>query len=86
MVESTVSRATFYDFISLRLLLLLMPYDGKNPHSTDNTSSHHVNGISELITSAGALLIYLPPYSLDYNPIEEAFPKVKSLIKIMKNS
>ena len=61
-----------------------MPFDGKNHHSVvvmDNASIHHVSGISELVSMAGALLIYLPPYSPDYNPIEEAFSKVKTLIK-----
>jgi transposase len=47
----------------------------------DNASIHHVDGIMDLITGVGALLIFLPPYSPDYNPIEEAFSKVKTLIK-----
>ena len=47
----------------------------------DNASIHHVNGISELITTAGAVPVFLPPYSPDYNLIEESFSKVKTLIK-----
>ena len=61
-----------------------MPFDGTNHHSIvvmENTSIHHVGGISELITAAGALLIFLPPYLPDYNPIEEAFSKVKTHIR-----
>ena len=42
---------------------------------------HHVESISGLITGAGPLVIYLPSYSPDFNPIEEAFSKVKTLIK-----
>ena len=83
-VDSAVNGDTFYDFVSFRLLPILMPFDGKNPHSVvvmDNASIHHVDGIAELIAAAGALLIFLPPYSPDYNPIEEAFSKVKTLIK-----
>ena len=47
----------------------------------DNASIHHIDGIVDMITSIGALVIFLPPYSPDYNPIEEAFSKVKTLIK-----
>ena len=83
-VQSSVDGDTFYEFVNLKLLPLLMPFDGKNHHSVmvmDNASTHHVNGISELIATAGSLLIYLPPYSPDYNPIEEAFSKVKTVIE-----
>ena len=58
----------------------------KNPHSIvimDNASIRHVDGIMDLITGVGALLIFLPPYSPDYN-IEEAFSKAKTLIKAYK--
>ena len=57
--------------------------NGKNPHSVvimDNASIHHVDGIMDLIAGVGALLIFLPLYSPDYNPIE-ASSKVKTLIK-----
>ena len=46
----------------------------------DNTSIHHVDEVVELLHSLGALVLFLPPYLLDYNPIE-AFSKVKSLIR-----
>ena len=74
-VQTSVDGDTFY---SVQLLPLLMPFNGINPHSVvvmDNA------GISGLITEAGALLIYLPPYSPDFNPIEEAFSKVKTHTK-----
>ena len=37
--------------------------------------------VSDLVASVGALLIYLPPYSPDLNPIEEAFSSVKAFLK-----
>src|ERR671912_2804485 len=37
--------------------------------------------VRELIEGAGAHLLYLPPYSPDFNPIEEAFSKIKNLIR-----
>lgn len=47
----------------------------------DNLSSHKRAGIREAIESAGAKLLYLPPYSPDLNPIENAFAKFKWLLK-----
>ena len=47
----------------------------------DNLSSHKVAGILEAIEAKGARLIYLPPYSPDLNPIEQAFAKLKSFLR-----
>ena len=49
---------------------------------TDNAAIHHVDRVRELIEGAGALLIFLPPYSPDLNPIEVAFSKVKYFIRM----
>src|SRR3954464_12338999 len=47
----------------------------------DNLRSHKVAGIAEAIDARGAQLIYLPPYSPDLNPIEQAFAKYKALLR-----
>jgi transposase len=47
----------------------------------DNLSSHKVRGVREAIASAGARLLYLPPYSPDLNPIEKFFAKLKALLR-----
>ena len=47
----------------------------------DNLSSHRGSRIRELIEERGCELIYLPPYSPDLNPIEEAFAKLKALLR-----
>ena len=47
----------------------------------DNLSSHKVAGVREAIEARGASLIYLPPYSPDLNPIEQAFAKLKALLR-----
>jgi transposase len=47
----------------------------------DNLSSHKGARVKELIESAGATLLYLPPYSPDFNPIEPAFSKFKQLVR-----
>ena len=50
----------------------------------DNLSSHKRAGVKEAIQSMGACLVYLPPYSPDFNPIEQAFSKFKWLLKSAK--
>jgi len=47
----------------------------------DNLSSHKGSRVRELIEAAGASLLYLPPYSPDFNPIENAFAKLKALLR-----
>ena len=47
----------------------------------DNLSSHKGPRVSKLIEAAGARLLYLPPYSPDFNPIENAFSKLKALLR-----
>ena len=47
----------------------------------DNLGAHRPKRIRELIEARGCELLYLPSYSPDYNPIEEAFSKVKSLLR-----
>ena len=61
-----------------------MLFNGLNEHSIvvlDNCSIHHVDGIVEMIQEVGALVHFLPPYSPDMMPIEEAFSKVKAEMK-----
>jgi transposase len=47
----------------------------------DNLSPHKASGVREKIEAAGATLLYLPPYSPDYNPIENMWSKVKSYLR-----
>ena len=47
----------------------------------DNLGAHRSRKVRELIEQRGCQLIYLPSYSPDYNPIEEAFAKVKVLLR-----
>ena len=50
----------------------------------DNLGSHKVTGVAELIRSAGAELLYLPPYSPDFNPIEKMWSKLKAYFRKLK--
>ena len=50
----------------------------------DNLSVHKVAGVRERIEAVGARLLYLPPYSPDFNPIEPAWSKVKQILRSLK--
>ena len=47
----------------------------------DNLPAHKVSGARAAIERAGARLVFLPPYSPDFNPIEQAFAKLKALLR-----
>ena len=47
----------------------------------DNLPAHKVHGVRQAIEAAGAILMYLPAYSPDFNPIEMAFSKFKALLR-----
>jgi transposase len=47
----------------------------------DNLGSHKRAGVRKAIEAVGATLLYLPPYSPDFNPIENAFSKLKALLR-----
>lgn len=47
----------------------------------DNLSAHKGGRVREILEKVGCELVYLPPYSPDFNPIEQAFSKVKRLLR-----
>lgn len=47
----------------------------------DNLPAHKVSGARAAIERAGATLLFLPPYSPDFNPIEQVFAKIKALLR-----
>jgi transposase len=64
----------------------LLPKCGKYPAKNsvivmDNAPIHHSESIRQLCADAGVILVYLPPYSPDYNPIEEFISEVKAFVK-----
>lgn len=50
----------------------------------DNLPAHKVEGVREKIEACGARLVYLPPYSPDFNPIEQIWAKVKQYLRSVK--
>ena len=47
----------------------------------DNLGSHKVSGVREALEAVGAVPLYLPPYSPDFNPIEQVFAKLKAILR-----
>lgn len=47
----------------------------------DNLGSHKTDEVRNAIEAVGAAILYLPPYSPDFNPIEMCFSKLKALLK-----
>ena len=73
-VRGTVNGDVFWKFVA-------NTFDGKNPHSVvimDNCVIHHGDEVVKMIHEIGALVHFLPPYSPDYAPVEEAFSKVRT--------
>ena len=84
LAEGSVNGERFEFFIRNYLIPVLMPFNGINPLSVvilDNASIHHVQLNVQLIESAGAKVLFLPPYSPDLNPLEPVFGKVKTILK-----
>ena len=80
--DGCINGEIFTNFIARSLVPIVQPFDGKNPGSAvvmDNASIYHVERVTTLIQNTGAILHYLPPYSPDYNPLEESFAKVTFL-------
>lgn len=78
VVDGPMNGEIFRAYVEQHLVPTLRPGDIV---IMDNLSAHKVEGISQAIEAAGAKLIYLPPYSPDLNPIEQAFAKLKSLLR-----
>jgi transposase len=77
-LDGAVNRAAFESFVQQ---ILIGTLSGGDVVVMDNLSSHKGGRVKKLIESAGATLLYLPPYSPDLNPIEQAFSKVKQLLR-----
>ena len=77
-VEGSTTTAVFEAYLKHVLVPSLRP---GQVVVMDNLSAHKGSRVRELIESRGCELIYLPPYSPDFNPIEEAFAKIKALLR-----
>jgi len=78
VLDGPINRDAFETYVEQVLACELRP---GNIVIMDNLSSHKGPKVREFIEAAGARLLYLPPYSPDFNPIENAFAKLKALLR-----
>jgi transposase len=78
VLDGPINRDAFQAYVEQVLVRELRPGDIV---IMDNLSSHKGAGIRQAIEAAGATLLFLPPYSPDFNPIENAFAKLKALLR-----
>ncbi|WP_281035101.1 IS630 family transposase [Mesorhizobium tamadayense] len=72
--DGPINGQCFRAYVEQQLITVLKPGDIV---IMDNPGSHKSAVIRQMIKAAGARLWYLPPYSPDLNPIEQAFAKIK---------
>jgi len=77
-VEGPTTREVFEAYLERVLAPVLRP---GQIVVLDNLSAHKGGRVKEVVEAAGCRLAYLPPYSPDLNPIEQAFSKVKGLLR-----
>lgn len=78
VIDGAINGALFRAYVEQFLAPTLKPGDIV---ILDNLPSHKVAGVPEAVTARGAELLFLPSYSPDLNPIEQAFAKLKALLR-----
>jgi transposase len=78
VIDGTMDGPTFLAYVEQVLVPTL---DQDDIVFMDNLRTHKVDGVREAIEAAGATLRYLPAYSPDLNPIEQAFAKLKAALR-----
>ena len=84
LTTSNVNSDLFFDFVRGKVIPQMTAFDGVSLKSIaimDNCSIHHVEEVKRIFQDSGIPVFFLPPYSPDYNPIEEAFSYVKSYLR-----
>ena len=81
VIDGAINGELFLAYVEQILLPTLKPDDIV---VMDNLSSHKIEEVKKMIESVGAMVVYLPPYSPDFNPIEQVFSKLKTLVRKLK--
>lgn len=79
VVDGPINGVIFRAYVEQFLVPVLRPGDIV---ILDNLGSHRARAIRDVILAAGAKLAFLPPYSPDFNPIEQVFAKVKHWLRM----
>jgi hypothetical protein len=82
--QDSFTTERFNAFIETFVLPLMRPYSEDAPCCVlimDNHSIHHLEELVEICERKGIHLIYLPPYSPDFNPIEQSFAQLKAWMR-----
>lgn len=78
VLDGPMNGVAFRAYVEQVLVPVLRPGDVV---IMDNLPAHRVGGVREAIEAAGATRLFLPPYSPDLNPIEQAFAKLKAVLR-----
>ena len=78
VLDGAMNGAAFRAYVEQVLVPTLVPGDIV---IMDNLPAHKAEGVRQAIEGAGCQLLFLPPYSPDFNPIENAFSKLKALLR-----
>ena len=78
VLDGPLDGPAFVAYVEQVLAPTLHPGDGV---VLDNLACHKVAGVRQAIEATGARLLYLPPYSPDFNPIEQVFAKLKARLR-----
>lgn len=78
VLDGPMTGSTFRAYVEQVFVPTLRPDDVV---IMDNLPAHKVSGVKEAIEAAGAMRLFLPPYSSDFNPIEQAFAKLKAKLR-----
>jgi len=78
VVDGALNGEIFLKYVQQHLAPQLRPQDIL---VMDNLQTHKVNGVAEAVQARRARVVYLPPYSPDFNPIEQVFSKIKNELR-----
>ena len=78
LLDGPMNGAAFLAYVEQVLVATLVPGDVV---IMDNLPAHKVSGVKEAIEAAGATRMFPPPYSPDFNPIEQADAKLKAFLR-----